>query len=119
MARFRFTLIALTIAGFYSTALHAQDYNHVPGWANTMNHRYKGNKGDGGEWSAKTELFAKLSARGPAAQCTLENLSDADGNVIVNKYRRQVRRTNERAALQWAHQQVDAHHRQLKTRGKC
>lgn len=118
MKRVHFALIALMIAGGHAASVSAQDYNYVPGWTNTHNHRYKGSNG-GDEWPEKTALFAKLSSRGPAAQCTLANLSDADGNVIVNQYRRQVRRTNERAALQWAHQQVEAHHRQLKASGKC
>ena len=106
------------LAAASSVSVTAQDHNHVPGWANTTNHSYKG-RGDGSEWSAKTELFAKLRGQGPAVQCTLKNLSDADGNTIVNQYRRQVRKTNETAALQWAHRQVEMHHRQLKARGKC
>ena len=110
-------LAAVVTVAIFPTSVAAQDYNHVPGWADTTNHRYKG-KG-GGEWAAKTELFAKLRAPGPAAQCTLENLSEADGNVIVNQYRRRARKTNEAAALQWAHQRVAMHHRQLKARGTC
>ncbi|GAA5231944.1 hypothetical protein FOZ76_15225 [Verticiella sediminum] len=118
MKAIRCASIALAIAGTCSLPANAQDYNYVPGWANTHNHRYKG-QGNGGEWSAKTELFAKLSVRGPATQCTLENLSDADGNAIVNRYRREARKTNETTALRSAHQQVEIHHRQLKARGKC
>lgn len=96
----------------------AQDYNYVPGWANTHNHRYKGG-GESKGWPAKTELFAKLGSRGTAARCTLANLSEPDGNVIVNRYRSQVRKTNEQAALNWAHQQVAIHHRLLVRQGKC
>lgn len=96
----------------------AQDYNYVPGWADTHNHRYQRND-EKGEWPAKTELFAKLRSRGPAARCTLANLSESDGNVIVNRYRSQVRKTNEQAALDLAHQQVATHHLLLTRQGKC
>ncbi len=106
----------LTAAGFAPAS--AQDYNYVPGWANTHNHRYKGD-GETREWPAKTELFAKLRSRGPAARCTLANLSEPDGNVIVNRYRSEARKTNEKAALNWAHQQVAIHHRLLVRQGKC
>lgn len=75
----------------------AQDQKYVPGWVNTHNHRYKG-KGDS-EWEAKTELFKKLGSAGPEARCTLKNLSESDGNVIVNRYRSLSRKSNESAAL--------------------
>jgi len=100
-----------------SGSVSAQDFNYVPGWANTKNHEYKGkNKG---EWKAKTELFNRLGARNPDARCTLKNLSEADGNVIVNQYRSRERKTNAATAFRAAQQQVDAHHRRLKARGKC
>ncbi|MCW2387157.1 hypothetical protein M2333_000203 [Sphingobium sp. B11D3B] len=106
------------LAGAGLAPAAAQDYNYVPGWADTHNHRYKGG-GETKEWPAKTELFAKLRSRGPAAQCTLANLSEPDANVIVNRYRSQVRKTNEQTALSWAHQQVANHHRLLVRQGKC
>ena len=108
---------ALLAAASCPGSVWAQDYNYVPGWANTTNHEYKGDKG--GEWKAKTELFDRLGARSPAARCTLRNLSEADGNVIVNQYRSRERKTNSATAFRVAQQQVDAHHRQLKARGKC
>lgn len=108
---------AVMAASFGAVSALAQDHNHVPGWANTHNHRYQ--RGDNSDWEAKTQLFNALGARSPAAQCTLQNLSEADGNVIVNKYRRQVRQTSEAAALGWAHEQVEMHHRRLKAQGKC
>ncbi|AXB79013.1 hypothetical protein [Novosphingobium sp. P6W] len=110
-------LCAVLVAAGSHPAL-AQDYNYVPGWADTHNHRYKGD-GETGEWSAKTELFAKLRSSGPAARCALANLSEPDGNLIVNRYRSQVRKTNEQAALNWAHQQVAVYHRLLMRQGRC
>lgn len=107
------TMIATTIPA----AAMAQDYNHVPGWANTYNHRYKGERS--GEWAAKTELFKKLETAGPEARCTLKSLSEPDGNVIVNRYRSLSRKSGESAALRWARGQVAMHHRQLKGAGKC
>lgn len=106
------------LAGGGPEPIAAQDYNYVPGWADTHNHRYKGD-GEKREWPAKTELFAKLRSQSPAARCTLANLSEPDGNVIVNRYRSQVRKTNEQAALRWAHQQVAIHHQLLVRQGKC
>lgn len=110
-------LCAVLVAAGSQPAL-AQDYNYVPGWADTHNHRYKGD-GKAGEWSAKTELFAKLRSSGPEARCALANLSEPDGNLIVNRYRSQVRKTNEQAALTWAHQQVAAYHSLLVRQGEC
>lgn len=110
-------VVAMGVATLSSVTVVAQDYNYVPGWSLTENHRYRGEKR--GEWAAKTELFAKLRGRGPVAECVLKNLSEADGNVIVNRYRSNVRKTNEASALRTAHQQVDLHHRQLKAQGKC
>jgi len=46
-------------------------------------------------------------------------LPEPDGNVIVNRYRSLTRKTNEPAALRWAHGQVAIHHRQMKAVGKC
>jgi len=111
------TLFAGMIALTVSSAALAQDYNHVPGWADTHNHRYKGNRSD--EWAAKTELFKKLGSAGPEARCTLKNLSEPDGNVIVNRYRSLSRKTNEAAALRWARGQVAMHYQQMKRAGKC
>lgn len=117
-SRHSLTMMVVVIGfGFSLTPCSAQDFNHVPGWANTHNHRYKGKSG--GEWEAKTELFAKLAGTGPAARCALRNLSEADGNVIVNRYRSQARKTSEPAALRWAQGQVADHHRQLRAQGKC
>ncbi|MEN3749882.1 hypothetical protein TPR58_22105 [Sphingomonas sp. HF-S3] len=107
----------LLAAGVAPTAAVAQDYNYVPGWANTTNHKYKGPRSGG--WKAKTDLFERLGRRSPAALCTLKNLSEADGNVIVNQYRSRERKTNAAAAFRMAEQQVAAHHRRLKARGKC
>lgn len=106
------------LTGVYAHAASAQDYNYVPGWANTTNHQYK-SSGAGGEWQAKTDLFKALGARGAAAQCTLKQLSEPEGNTLVNRYRSQARKTSEAAALQWAHAQVEEHHRRLKARGIC
>ncbi|OWK30012.1 hypothetical protein [Sphingomonas mucosissima] len=110
-------MFATIFAFALSDAAMAQDYNYVPGWADTYNHRYKGDKS--GEWPAKTELFEKLASAGPEARCTLRNLSEPDGNVIVNRYRSLGRKTNEGAALRWAHGQLAAHHRQMKSTGRC
>lgn len=99
-------------------AAHAQDFNYVPGWANTKNHEYRG-KNSGGEWPAKKALFDKLGAQSAEAKCTLKNLSDADGNVITNQYRSDVRKSNERSALQNAQRKVAAHHKSMKSQGKC
>lgn len=104
-------------SSFGATSAVAQDYNYVPGWANTHNHRYQ--QDHDGEWDAKIELFNALSVQGPAARCTLQNLSDADGNVIVNQYRRNARRTNETLAFQKAQEQVETHQRRLTAEGKC
>lgn len=111
------TVIAGIIALNVSGAAIVQDYNYVPGWADTHNHRYRGN--GSGEWAAKTELFKKLASAGPEARCTLKNLSEPDGNVIVNRYRSVSRKTNEAAALRWARGQVALHYRQMKSAGKC
>ncbi len=93
--------VALTLsAGAFTTAGWAQDYNYVPGWANTTNHEYKG--GERGEWKAKTELFKVLGSRNAASLCTLKNLSEADGNVIVNQYRSRERKTNTATAFKVA-----------------
>lgn len=100
-----------------SCSVAAQDYNYVPGWANTQNHHYKGDKS--GEWEAKTVLFKKLASSGPDAACTLKHLPEPDGNVIVNRYRSLTRKSNEPAALRWARGQVAMHHRQMKAIGKC
>ena len=102
----------------FAFAANAQDFNYVPGWANTTNHRYKGD-GEDGEWAAKTELFGVLAGMGPEAECTLRQLSEQDGNVIVNRYRRQLRRAGESAAMQQAQQQVAAHYQDLHARGLC
>lgn len=99
------------------SSVWAQDYNYVPGWADTTNHRYKGEKK--GEWKAKAELFDRLGRQDPNARCVLKNLSEADGNVIVNQYRSRERKTNAAAAFRLAQQQVDAHHKRLKAQGKC
>jgi hypothetical protein len=107
----------LAIAGSAPAGALAQDYNYVPGWANTTNHEYKGPRTGG--WKAKTELFERLGRRSPAARCTLKNLSEADGNVIVNQYRSRERKTNAATAFRVAEQQVAAHHRRLKAQGKC
>jgi len=100
-----------------SSSVAAQDYNYVPGWADTHNHRYRGEKS--GEWEAKTVLFKMLASAGPDAVCTLKHLPEPDGNVIVNRYRSLARKSSEPAALQWAHGQVEMHHRQMKAAGKC
>ncbi len=100
-----------------SGARRAQDYNYVPGWADTTNHRYKG--GEKGEWKAKTELFKRLGAQSPHAPCTLQHLSEADGNIIVNQYRSRERKTNSATAFRVAQQQVNAHHRRLRAQGRC
>lgn len=110
-------MVASAGIGLSMTTSYAQDYNYVPGWADTYNHRHEGNSG--GEWEAKTKLFTNLVNTGPAARCALQNLSEADGNVIVNRYRSQTRKTGEPAALRWAHGQVADHHRQLRAQGKC
>lgn len=107
----------LLVTGSFPSVTWAQDHNYVPGWAITTNHEYRG--AEGGEWKAKTELFNVLGAQSPAARCTLQNLSEADGNVIVNQYRSRERKTNTATALQAARQQVDAHHRRLNAQGKC
>lgn len=116
MNRYRSMLVAMT-ALIMPVAAKAQDHNYLPGWADTHNHRYKGNSDS--EWAAKTELFNKLGAAGPEARCTLKNLSESDGNVIVNRYRSISRKTNESAALRWAQGQVSVHHRQMRRAGKC
>ena len=114
--RARYSMMATAMIVSCPASVCAQDYNHVPGWANTTNHRYRGN--DGGEWKAKTELFGRLG-QSPATKCTLRNLSEADGNVIVNQYRSRERKTNAATAFRVAQQQVEAHHRRLKIQGKC
>lgn len=111
-----YAALALTAIGIPLTA-GAQDYNYVPGWANTANHSYKGEKR--GEWKAKTELFNRLGAQNPNARCALKNLSEADGNVIVNQYRSRERKTNGATAFRVAQQQVATHHHRLKAQGKC
>lgn len=110
-------IAALVAAGSFSASATGQDYNYVPGWATTTNHEYKGE--DDGEWEAKSELFSRLRQANPIAECTLRNLSEADGNVIVNQFRSHERRTSTAAALQRAQQQVEEHHRRLKGEGKC
>lgn len=110
--------VVFALATTYTSALYAQDYNYVPGWANTQNHSYRG-KGGGGEWEAKKTLFATLGAQGPEAKCTLRNLSDPDGNVITNQYRSDVRKRGEHVALKNAQRKVAAHHKTLKSQGKC
>ncbi len=49
-------VLAIVVAGI--SGAYAQDFNHVPGWANTTNHRYKGGAGTG-EWAEKDELFGR------------------------------------------------------------
>ena len=116
--KIRTSVMILGVAVACGSAAHAQDYNYVPGWANTTNHAYKGQK-TGGEWKAKTELFATLGAQGPEAKCTLQNLSDSDGNVITNQYRSEARKMGEQAALKSAQRKVAAHHRLMKSKGRC
>jgi hypothetical protein len=111
----KYAAILFATSGVLSPAW-AQDYNYVPGWADTTNHEYKGEKR--GEWKAKTDLFNRLGTS-PNAKCTLRNLSEADGNVIVNQYRSRERKTNSATAFRVAQQQVEAHHRRLKAQGKC
>ncbi len=111
------SILVTTIALITSGAAMAQDHNYVPGWADTHNRRYKGNSD--GEWAAKTELFKELGSAGPEARCTLKNLSEPDGNFIVNRYRSLSRKTSESAALRWAQGQVALHHRQMTSIGKC
>jgi len=108
-----FAIVVACISGAY-----AQDFNHVPGWANATNHRYKGGE-SAGEWAEKKELFGILGALGPDAECTLRNLSEQDGNVIVNRYRRQMRRAGEHSALQEAQRELAAHYQQLSAHGRC
>lgn len=108
-----FAIVVACVFGSY-----AQDFNYVPGWASTTNHRYKGGTGTG-EWAEKEELFGILSALGPDAECTLRNLSEQDGNVIVNRYRRQLRRAGEQSALQEAQRELAAHYEQLNAQGRC
>ncbi|WP_121115630.1 hypothetical protein [Croceibacterium ferulae] len=108
--------ILLAIGGIFASAF-GQDYNYVPGWANTTNHEYKGE--NDGEWEAKTELFAQLRERNPAAECTLRNLSDADGNVIVNRFRSNERKTDTATALRMAQEMVAEHHQRLQAEGTC
>lgn len=110
-------IAALLAVGGFSASAFAQDYNYVPGWATTKNHEYKGE--NDGEWEAKTELFSRLRQANPVAECTLRNLSEVDGNVIVNQFRSHERRTNTAAAFQRAQQQVEAHHQRLRAEGKC
>jgi len=101
-----------------ATPVYAQDYNYVPGWANTTNHQYRGNSGKG-EWDAKTTLFAKLGAQRPEAQCALKHISEADGNVITNQYRSETRKMGEAKALKSAQRKLAAHHKALKAKGRC
>ncbi|MCW2370059.1 hypothetical protein [Sphingobium sp. B11D3D] len=110
------TTILLAVGAISNTGW-AQDYNYVPGWANTTNHQYKGE--ESGEWKAKTELFKVLGAQSAASRCTLQNLSEADGNVIVNQYRSRERKTDTPTALKVAQQQVNAHHKRMRAQGKC
>lgn len=114
----RVTAGALAIVVVCVFGSYAQDFNHVPGWSNTTNHRYKGGAGTG-EWAEKEELFGTLGALGPDAECTLRNLSEQDGNVIVNRYRRQLRRAGEQSALQEAQRELAAHYQQLNAQGRC
>jgi hypothetical protein len=111
------SIAALIAAGGLPTSAMAQDYNYVPGWATTTNHEYKGE--NDGEWEAKTELFDQLRQADPVAECTLSNLSEAEGNVIVNQFRSHERRTSTAAAFQRAQRQVEEHHRRLRAEGKC
>ncbi len=114
----RITAGALAIVAACISGAHAQDFNHVPGWANTTNHRYKGSAGTG-EWAEEDELFGTLGALGPDAECTLRNLSEQDGNMIVNRYRRQLRRAGEHSALQEAQRELAVHYQQLSAQGRC
>jgi len=111
-------VFAILVTAACASAAHAQDYNYVPGWANTTNHQYKG-KGSGGEWEAKKNLFATLGAQSPEAKCTLRNISEADGNVITNQFRSESRKNGEQSALRNAQRKVAAHHKSLKAKGKC
>lgn len=118
MPRYGLSGAAILFAlGGVAAPVSAQDYNYVPGWADTTNHRYKG--GEKGEWKAKTALFSRLGAQSSGAKCTLGQLSEADGNVIVNQYRSRERKTNAATAFRVAQQQVEVHHRRLKAQGKC
>lgn len=116
MNRYR-SILVTTITLITSDAAMAQDHNYAPGWADTHNQRYKGNSD--GEWAAKTELFKKLGSAGPEARCTLKNLSEPDGNVIVNRYRSLSRKNGESPALRWAQGQIALHYRQMRSTGKC
>ena len=111
------TVLATIITFIMSGAAMGQDHNYVPGWADTYNHRYKGEKS--GEWPAKTELFKKLASAGPEARCTIKNMPEPDGNVIVNRYRSLSRKMDEGDALRWARGQVAMHYRHMKSVGKC
>lgn len=112
-----FALTCLASAAVGSTAA-AQDYNHVPGWANTYNHSHKGGEGRS-ELPGESALMAQLRQMGPEARCTLDAIEQPDRNVIVNRYRSNVRRSNEREALRIAQSQVAEHYRRLRTLGRC
>ena len=112
------TVFAILLTAACASTAHAQDYNYVPGWANTTNHQYKGKRGSG-EWEAKKNLFATLSAQSPEAKCTLRTISEADGNVITNQFRSESRKNGEQSALRSAQRKVAVHHKSLKAQGKC
>jgi len=110
--------IGAALAVTFASLAQAQDYNYVPGWANTTNHEYRGGGGKG-EWGAKKELFAKLGAQGSEAKCALKNMSEADGNVITNQYRSETRKSGESIALKSAQRKVAVHYKSLKAKGRC
>ena len=110
--------LAAALALAVAMPAYAQDYNYVPGWSNTTNHKYRGKSGTG-EWDAKKALFARLGAQGTQAKCALKHISEADGNVITNQYRSETRKLGESQALKSAQRKVAAHYQVLKAKGRC
>ena len=100
-----------------SSAAAAQDFNYVPGWANTMNHRYQG--GSGKVWEEKASFFAALGGLDPDVACTLRNIGEQDGNVIYNSYRRERRNRGDDAALRGAMHRIAPHYQALRKKGRC
>lgn len=95
-----------------------QDYNYVPGWANTHNHRHRGSE-ERSELPGEAALMARLKAQSATASCVIDGIEQSDRNVLVNRYRSNERRHGEARAFSMAEAMVIEHVRRLQAGGRC
>jgi hypothetical protein len=92
------------VVGFAAAApVAAQDFNYVPGWANTYNHSRIG------EPAEPREL----------QPCRFDMLSRSEQRRLQNLARAKVREVGEEAAMPWINRQSDDVIAQMVEAGKC